>query len=430
MWRRATRLILPLGILIGGCMVAYLFVATRPVAVRKAPQAVAPQVRVLTVTEGDIPLTVQALGTVGAAKEVALRSRVSGSVLQISKDLQPGQVVKTGEELLRIDPSDYATALRRSEASYAKTKADMELEMGMQTVVKNEYKQLQQIMPNAAGASDPKLALRGPQLAQAQAQVDIAKADVEQAKTNLDRTRITAPFNALVTAVDVAPGQFAGTSDSLATLVGTDEYWINAAIPLDRMHLLGVYLTPEKTLPVRVIGSAGQEWEGLLLQSAGTLSEASRMGRILVSVQDPLNLLGAEKNTENSPENPEQQADLTTTNTGANPGAKQPLLLGDQVRVELVATTLENVIALPRLALRPGNSVWVVSPENTLNIQPVEVLWKDGDTAYIQKGLKAGDSIVVSDLAAPMNGMPVRPYLGPNNGAGSANAAQATGGAE
>jgi hypothetical protein len=65
----------------------------------------------------------------------------------------------------------------------------------------------------------------------------------------------------------------------------------------------------------------------------------------------------------------------------------------------------ENIAVVPRSSLHPGDEVYVVDPENRLDIRKVEVLTANESEAIIESGLENGDRIAASPLAAPVEGM-------------------------
>jgi multidrug efflux pump subunit AcrA (membrane-fusion protein) len=83
-----------------------------------------------------------------------------------------------------------------------------------------------------------------------------------------------------------------------------------------------------------------------------------------------------------------------------------PILLGEYVRLEIEGTRLQNVIRLPRAALRENDTVWTVH-NATLTIRPATVVWRDTHTVLISDGLASGETVVTSELASPIDGMPV-----------------------
>ena len=76
------------------------------------------------------------------------------------------------------------------------------------------------------------------------------------------------------------------------------------------------------------------------------------------------------------------------------------------MRLEIEGTRLQNVIRLPRAALRDNDTVWTVH-NATLAIRSAIVVWRDTHTVLISDGLASGDTVVTSELATPIDGMPV-----------------------
>ena len=185
------------------------------------------------------------------ARQITLRARVSGHIAALAANFTPGGLLKKGQDALDLDPEDYRLAVRQAESTLAEAQAALDLEMGQQRVAKAQLDMLAEASEALEG--DTSLALREPQLAQARAAVANAAAALDQARLNLERTRVRAPFNALVTARSVDVGSEIGTSDTLATLVGTDEYWVQAAVPLDKLRWLEFAHGGGQGSPVAVI---------------------------------------------------------------------------------------------------------------------------------------------------------------------------------
>ncbi len=375
----STALLVLLILALGGAS-AFLFIKTKPKTKRVRPPASSPLVTTVTAKRSEAALIVEALGTVKADQETVVRVRVSGQVEELGPQFNVGGLMQQGDLLLRLDDDDYVNALALKESALDKAKADYSLEMGQQRVARTEIAQLSRTAP--AAVRNTALALRQPQLAQAKASLQAAEVDVKQAKLNLDRTKIMVPYNALVTARNVSMGSQASISDTVATLVGTDNYHIEAAIPLDKLQGLGMDVFNDT--PVKIITATGAVRQGKVRHSIATLDATTRMGRVLIEVADPLALKSDEAS----------------------------LLLGDQVRVELQAGTLANVVELPRSTLRGNNALWVVKKNadgsTALDIRPIQALWKDSDSLFVGEGLVDGDLVVNSPLGAPIQGMSVR----------------------
>jgi RND family efflux transporter MFP subunit len=366
-----------LAIIAVGFLVAGYFVNTKPVVQRAAPRPQVLYVEGMTAATTRARAVVPGMGTVVPSQQITLRSQVSGSVVSMSGRFVPGGRIPQGGEILRIDPRDYEIEVAKSESELRKAKADFELEQGRQSVARQELELLREAMPDPLDQTD--LALRKPQLHQAEAGVAIAEAQLARARLDLKRTVLTAPFNALVIDRQVDLGARVGSQEPLATLAATDEYWIEATIPSERLGFLDLHAGGER--PVKVFSQAGiGEWNGKALHSLGTIDESSRMVRVLVSVKDPLG---------------------STVD-----GSGRPLILGDYVRVEIQGRDLGERIVLPRRALRRGDIVWTAA-EGKLAFRQVEILWRSGEEIVIGSGLEPGETVILSDIAAPVRGMAV-----------------------
>ncbi len=389
----STGLIVILLIALGGLTAAY-FIYTKPKTKRVRPPVSSPLVTTVDTKRTDANLEVEALGTVRADQETVVRVRVAGQVEELGPNFNVGGLVQKGNLLLRLDDDDYVYALASKESMLAKAKADYSLEMGQQRVARTEIAQLNRTARGSVKTTS--LALREPQLAQAKANLQAAEVDVKQAQLNLERTKVMVPYNALVTARNVSLGSQASLSDTVATLVGTDTYHIEAAIPLDKLQGLG--MDSFNDTPVTITTATGAVRQGFVRHSIASLDATTRMGRVLIEIKDPLALTSNEA----------------------------PLLLGDQVHVELKAGSLKDVITLPRITLRGNDNIWVVKKDangkETLDIRQLEVIWKDKESVLVGKGLTAGEEVITSPLGAPIQNMSIRtkvsaPQRKPTDGA-------------
>ncbi|MFP4070774.1 MAG: efflux RND transporter periplasmic adaptor subunit [Desulfovibrionales bacterium] len=370
--RSIFKLGLAICILAAGTGLAYYFVATKPVVEKKMPQPQTVFVEAIQAQKGPAQAMVSGMGTVVPSQQITLRARVSGTLIALSERFVPGGRIPQGEEILRLDPSDYEIEVAKSESELQKALADLEMEQGRQAVARQELELLQESSPGDYTGTD--LALRKPQLHQAEAQVAIARSELARARLNMNRTVLTAPFNALVVNRQVDFGAQVGTQDPLATLAATDEYWIEASVPVDRIGDLDL---ESESGSVEIFSQTGSgQWSGRIMHSLGILDENSRLAKVLISVRNPLD-------------------------AGSN-----PLMLGDYVRVAIQGRDLGEMFVLPRKALRRGDAVWIAA-EGRLEIRPVEIALRSGETVYVRSGLNPGELIILSNIAAPVPGMPL-----------------------
>ena len=189
------------------------------------------------VRRGDYRPRLRVLGTVEASRDITLAPRVGGQVVEVAADFEPGGLVREGEPVMRLDPADYEQALRARRSELDQAEADLAIEQGRQVVAKQEF----ELLADDIAPGDAALALREPQIRQARARVDAAEAAeaaIAQAQLALDRTTVTAPFDAKVLARAANVGSQVSAGESLGRIVGVDYYWIEAGVPLrDLRHI-------------------------------------------------------------------------------------------------------------------------------------------------------------------------------------------------
>jgi multidrug efflux pump subunit AcrA (membrane-fusion protein) len=356
-------------------------------------------------------------GQVMPATKVVLMPEVGGRVVWQSPELVPGGTLKKGAPLVRIDARDYALMLEQQQAQLSNQQLMLKVEHGRRKVAEREWELFQKDreragipLPSAtgsAGAEAPDagtgddegpLVLREPHVKSAQVAVKAAQNNLERAQLQLSKTTLTAPFNALVLAESVDTGQLVSPGYQLATLVGTDAFWVQVSIPMDRLPYVRVPRGDDPGSPARIwfeIGNGRIERQGHVIRLLGDLDPVGRLARILVEVRDPFLL-------EDEPGGPAAEPD---EGEGATPKSKLPLLLGSFVGVEIQGVELGDVAEIPRRGLQANDQVFVVDADDTLRIEKVDVGWGTADTVVVSGNLADGDRIVTSALQVPVPGM-------------------------
>ena len=100
------------------------------------------------------------------------------------------------------------------------------------------------------------------------------------------------------------------------------------------------------------------------------------------------------------------------------------LLLNSFVKVKIEGPNRDDLIAVPRTALREGDQIWQISKDSTLTISKVDVVRRLPDEVLV-KGLKAGDQIIKSRIASPVPGMALRLEAAPAKVAAKADTPKA-----
>lgn len=376
------KIILPVIIIVIGIAAAFYLKDTGPKSKRQPPVKLAPLVQVEPLFPANHIVMLNAMGTVLPAREVELRSRVTGEVIDISPEFIEGGLLKAGSLVLQIDPEDYELALTQKEKAMADASYSLKLELGRQEVAKQEWKLLNG--DKDAEDREIELALRKPHLEKAKAELNAAEAELEKAYLDLSRTQIKAPFNTMVRSRLVNLGSQVTPQEPLAELVGSNSYWIQASVPVDRLSWIQIPRSQgAPATRARIIYANNYELTGTVIRLMGDLSPEGRMARVLIEVEDPLGL----KNPKND---------------------KPPLLIGDYVRVEIEGKKLENVYKIPRTTFRDNAFIWIAGKNSTLEIKEVHPVWRDASVVLIDNAIKPGDLLIISDLPAPIDGMPVR----------------------
>jgi RND family efflux transporter MFP subunit len=291
-------------------------------------------------------------------------------------------VFEKDEKILQIDPVDYEIARRSAEKSVTEAQTNLRIEEGAQAVARQDYELLGEVI----GEGDRDLVLRRPQLEMARATVAAAEAELERAQIDLSRTTVEAPFNAIVEGDTVNVGARVTPTTSLATLIGTDNYWIEATVPVGQIQWIEIPGRDSATgSAVRIYDEAawggGKFRVGTVRRLAASLEEQGRMARVIIEVEDPLSLKDV---------------------------SKPRLLIGSFVRVEFEGRELESVLHLPQNLIHENDKVWVFADGGALDIRTVDVAMRGRDYVVVTGGLNPGDRIITTELSAPVQGMALR----------------------
>jgi RND family efflux transporter MFP subunit len=381
--KRLLNLLMSLLIIVLALVAATYITHKAPKAQKREPMKAIPVVEVQVVQPEDHRIMVPAMGTVMPAREVVLRAQVSGKVLSLHPEFIEGGYIKENAEILKIDPVDYQLAVTLAEAKVKDAESALELAEEEANAAKEEWRLLSEGDANT-NDKPPPLVAKEPQLAAAQARLKAEQAELKKAELNLKRTSVRAPFNGIVRTKSVEVGSLVTPQDPLAELVGVDEYWIQVSVPVDYLKWISVPTRKgEKGSQVRVVHRSGYQRSGEVIQLLGDLETEGRMARILAVIKDPLGLKDSGQTT-------------------------RPLLIGEYVRVEIEGSVLSQVFRIPRMALRDNDTIWVVGDDSTLDIRSVTTIWRDTQTVFLDQGLDPGDRVIVSDLAAPVEGMKIQ----------------------
>ncbi len=386
----------PLLFIFAAISAAYLLKAKQPKARKRPPSADTQLVEVQKANSISEQIKIKAMGIVIPVNYIDLKPQVSGKVVWINPKFHDGALLEREETLIKIEKTDYELELAAKKAQLVSAKYELELEKGRQEVARAEYEMLG---GKNLSELEKALTLRIPHLENAKATVKAAEAAVKQAEINLLRTEITVPFNSIVSMKSADLGSHINSQTAICGLTGTDSAWIKATIPVSRLSRIKV---PENDrqkgnkVNIKLSGNGKLVFQGELQKLLPELENKGRMAQVLVKVSDPF----AIKNDK-----------------------QEPLLMNSFVKTEIEAGTINNVIKIPRAAVRDFKYVWIAveKPDKKpdgyqLEIRQINPVWSNSSYVLVRNSVKAGELVVISDIPTPVLGMTLEARLpGENN---------------
>jgi RND family efflux transporter MFP subunit len=365
-------LLIGVGLLGAAYAAVQLMAKFRPEAVVIEKPKLLTTVETLVAQSSQVTIQIPSQGVVESARSTSLAAEVVGRIIETSPRFEVGERFAEGEIILRIDDSDYQSALIQAEASLAEARSALVTEQARAEQSARDWKKLGTDQP----PSD--LVLRKPQLDSAKARVSAATGALEKAKRDLERTRITAPFAGRLSTKRTELGSFVSPGSVLAEFTSVGRHRIRLPIQVEDLIFLPK-IQQEVPIPVTLKAEASgrqYEWQGTVLRSEGEVERASRSIFLVADAaeKDPSDLL-------------------------------QPGLF---VTAKIQGQTLDKVFRIPRAAFLDQDRLLLVDAQNRLRFRKVEVIRPDGLDLLVAAGLENGDRICLTTLAAPVEGMEVR----------------------
>lgn len=376
------KILLPIIVLIIGMLGAFALVKSREVVQPKPTEVPPPLVRVKSVHPTDFQLIIPAQGTVAPRTQTTLISQVAGQIIAVSPAFANGGFFEKGDVLLTIDPRDYEAVVAQAQVQVAQAKLRLAREEEEAAIARDEWKRL--------GNGDPTdLVLRKPQIDEARATIAAAEGALMRANLNLERTQIRAPYPGRVRTKNADIGQFLNPGSPLGQIYAIDYAEVRLPVPDDQLAYLD--------LPFSFRNNS-HDHSGPAVRFHATFAgrEHTYMGRI-VRVEGEIDARSGMIALVGRVDNPYRQRANNTP----------PLAVGMFVTAEILGHHAENVVIIPRTALRDKNRVLVVTG-NRLYYRTIDILRADAEKVVVRSGLKSGEQLCLSPLDAVVDGMRVR----------------------
>jgi membrane fusion protein, multidrug efflux system len=311
--------------------------------------------------KGDMPITLEGLGTVTPLATVTIKTQINGLLTHIA--FTEGQFVKKGDFLAQIDPRIYQAQLEQYQGQLARDQGlldDAKLDLARyQKLAKQDSIALQQV--------DTQLAT----VKQDEGNVQIDQAQIETAKTDLIYCHIESPVDGIVGIRQVDEGNYVQTSDT------------NGIVVITQMQPMSVLFTmPEDNISqVRKRLGEGATLEVTALDRTGNTEIAK----------------GTLATTDN-------QVDTTTGTVKLRAmfaNEKDQLFPQQFVNARLLVDTLKDAVLVPTAAIQmgaPGSYVYVVNPDSTVSVRVIKPGPADGEKTAVLSGLQLGEEVVTDGV--------------------------------
>ena len=340
-----------------------------------------PKVDVAAPVQRPVTRYLEATGNTAPIKTVDLVARVQGFLQSI--DYQDGSFVKEGTTLFKIEPETYKLKLEQAQAAEAGSQASVrqtEADFKRQSDLVARQAVSQATLENSTSARD-----------NAQANLQQAQVNTKIAEVNYGYTKVTAPFDGIVTAHLVSVGELVGVASptQLASIVALDPVYVTFNVnEKDVLQIRaearrrGLTSSDLKQFPVEVglQTEDGYPHQGTLDYAAPTINQST--GTLAVR--------------------------------GVVPNPDRVLLPGYFVRIRVPIDKQQNALLVPDTALgsdQGGRYVLVVNADSVVEQRKVQTGPLDAGLRVIEGGLKGDDRVVTAGLLRVIPGQKVDPQV-------------------
>ncbi len=331
-------------------------------------------VLVAAAARADVPVYLDALGTVQAFNTVSIKPMIDGPLIAVL--FKEGQDVRAGDVLARIDARPYQAALDQMTAK----KAQDEANLANARVDLARYQKLVATAYTSAQTSDTQKAT----VAQDEAIVRQDQAQIDTARTNLSYTTIASPLDGRTGIRQVDSGNIVHAADTTPLTIVTQLQPISVVFNLPQQTLGVVAAAIRNGVPQVLALPQGVANEGRAVLDTG-----------VVAVLD----------------NTVDQSTGTIKLKATFPNAALALWPGGFVNTRLLVDTERGVVTVPPTAVQRGPQgayVYLLNRDDTVTRKTVQMGHEDETVSVVTAGLEPGERVVTDGAARLTDGAKVK----------------------
>jgi membrane fusion protein (multidrug efflux system) len=329
----------------------------------------APEVSVVTVHPGPVPITIELPGRTNPFLVAQVRARVDGIVL--TRDFKEGGDVRKGQRLYQIDPAPFIAALNTATASLQKAEANL----AATTAQAERYKVL--VAANAVSKQDYDNAVS----VQGQAAADVAtgKAAVALAQINLGYTNVVSPIVGRSGISIVTQGAF--VQASAATLMTTVQQIDPIYVDVTQSSVEGLQLRRDIASGQLQLTGPDQAKVTLLLEDGTEYASKGSLQFSDITVD---------------------QSTGSVTVRAIFPNPRYVLLPGMFVRARIEEGVNDHAFLVPQIGVthdpKGQATAMVVGPDNKAVVRALTLGGTRGSAWIVDGGLNDGDRVIVTGV--------------------------------
>jgi len=353
-------------------------------------------------------------------------AEVSGKVVYRNPQLEKGQVLKAGTEVLRIDPLDYELKLVQAQAdlksaltSLAKLgqeeqnlKQTLKIEKNRLEIANKELARKQNLRKKGLTSQsdvdqqeqsalsqrklvldiENQIGLMPDEKRVAEALVKVNNSKVEEAQRSLERTIITLPYDLRISSVDIEQDQVVNIQQVMITAHGIDVMEVEAQLSIHDMHTLA-----------SSIGEFSRDESGIPKPDTTFIKASIELSSGNVSASWPAKVSRISETVDPTQATAGVILEIAQDYRQLNPTSVPPLVNGMFVRAQIEGQENPSWV-IPERALH-GDKIYIMTPESTLKIQQVEVLYRRDNQVIIDGEIEQGEKLILNDLLPAIQGM-------------------------